>query len=46
MREGVKENSRFYFNNIFLNLEGGLGKRADFINEYPLFRICACWEVS
>jgi len=22
IREGVKENSRFYFNNIFLNLEG------------------------
>ena len=34
IREGVKEKSRFYFNNIFLNLEGSLGPRTDFIIEY------------
>ena len=34
IREGIKEKSRFYFNNIFLNLEGSLGEKADFIIEY------------
>ena len=34
IREGAKEKSRFYFNNIFFNLEGSLGPRTDFIIEY------------
>ena len=34
IREGIKEKNRFYFNNIFLNLEGGLGRNAEFIIEY------------
>jgi hypothetical protein len=34
IREFSKEKSRFYFNNIFLNFEGGLGKKTDFIIEY------------
>jgi hypothetical protein len=34
IREDSKEKSRFYFNNIFLNLEGSLGEKADFIIEY------------
>ena len=34
IREDSKEKSRFYFNNIFLNLEGNLGQRTDFIIEY------------
>ena len=34
IREDFEEHSRFYFNNIFLNLEGDLGRQADFIIEY------------
>lgn len=34
IRERVKEKNRFYFNNVFLNLEGNLGEKADFIIEY------------
>ena len=34
IREGSKEKSRFYFNNIFLNLEGSLDEKTDFIIEY------------
>ena len=34
IREKSPEKSRFYFNNIFVNLEGGLGEKADFIIEY------------
>ncbi len=34
VRQGGKEKSRFYFNNIFLNLEGQLGERAHFIAEF------------
>ena len=34
IREGLKENSRFYFNNIFVNLEGDLGSKSDFIVEF------------
>ena len=34
IRSASVENNRFYFNNIFLNLEGPLGDRADFIVEY------------
>ena len=34
IREGIKEKNRLYFNNIFLNLEGGLGENAEFIIEY------------
>jgi hypothetical protein len=34
VRQNTKEKSRFYFNNIFLNLEGGLGERAHFIAEF------------
>ena len=34
IREGLKENSRFYFNNIFVNLEGDLGSNSDFIIEF------------
>ena len=34
IREDIKEKSRFYFNNIFLNLEGDLGEKVDFIIEY------------
>jgi hypothetical protein len=34
IRENFEEHSRFYFNNIFLNIEGDLGERVDFIIEY------------
>lgn len=34
IRQDSKEKSRFYFNNIFLNLEGSLGERANFIAEF------------
>lgn len=34
VRQGSKEKSRFYFNNIFLNLEGALGENANFIAEF------------
>ena len=34
IRENLDEHSRFYFNNIFLNLEGDLGSNVDFIVEY------------
>ena len=34
IRSASVENNRFYFNNIFLNLEGPLGERSDFIVEY------------
>ena len=34
IREESPEKSRFYFNNIFVNLEGGLGEKAEFIIEY------------
>jgi hypothetical protein len=34
IRENFEEHSRFYFNNIFLNLEGDLGPRAEFTVEY------------
>ncbi len=34
IREDGKERSRFYFNNLFLNLEGSLGAKTDFIIEY------------
>lgn len=34
IREDGKERSRFYFNNLFLNLEGSLGEKAEFIIEY------------
>lgn len=34
IREDSKEKTRFYFNNIFLNLEGDLGERANFIVEF------------
>ena len=34
IRETSSEKSRFYFNNIFLNLEGDLGPKADFIVEF------------
>lgn len=34
IREASSEKNRFYFNNIFLNLEGGLGEGADFIVEF------------
>lgn len=34
IREDSSAKSRFYFNNIFLNLEGSLGKNTDFIIEF------------
>ena len=34
IREGVNVHNRLYFNNIFVNLEGDLGPRANFIIEY------------
>ncbi len=34
IRQGVDARSRFYFNNIFLNLEGDLGERSSFIIEF------------
>ena len=34
IREGLKENSRFYFNNIFINIEGDLGSNSHFIIEF------------
>lgn len=34
IREDIDEHGRFYFNNIFLNLEGDLGPRASFIVEF------------
>lgn len=34
IREGSDEKTRFYFNNIFLNMEGDLGERASYIVEF------------
>ena len=34
IREDGREKSRFYFNNLFLNLEGSLGDKVDYIIEY------------
>ena len=34
LRVNATERSRFYFNNIFLNFEGGLGPKAEFIIEF------------
>jgi hypothetical protein len=34
IRQDTKANSRFYFNNIFLNIEGDLGARSSFIVEF------------